>query len=159
MRKIHLTMLIANLIVFAACQPQKMIFKPTINPLIINDSIYVKISNGNLLYNGNYHYSTQLYINNKSHFAVCIDKQSGTLVSVYESMIISYEFNYLSDNIIEPQSEKKIYLAFNRNRKDSITSDFFSNQKYLKENHKFVMNLHFIVGDSIVKREIIFMQK
>jgi hypothetical protein len=129
-----------------------------VNSLIINDSVSLKIGEGTLKFLSRFYYSVPLHINNKSNSVVYIDKQSGEIVSIYESIVSSYKFNYLSDSVIEPYSNKEIYLAFD-NKKDTIDSNFFLNRRCLKKNHKFVMNLHFIVGDSIVKKEIIFKPK
>jgi hypothetical protein len=129
-----------------------------VNPLVINDSISIKIGNGDLRYSGDFFYFIELHVNNESLSVIDLDKQSSTILSVYENHTTPYVLNYLSNCFIEPKSENKI--AIEAIEKDIlIESDFFSNRKKMKENHQFIVNLHFSVGDSIVKKEIVFSSK
>lgn len=152
------TFLIVGFIIFVSCHPSKMIYKSVVNPMIIKDSVSLEIGKGDLRYLGGFHYSVPLHITNKSNSTVYIDMRSVKIASISENIVSSYRFNYLSDSVIKPYSKEKIYLAFD-NKKDTIDSIFFSNRRSLKKNHKFVMDLYFIVGDSIIKKEIVFKPK
>ena len=140
----------------SSCLPQKMIYKPNTNTLVINDSIVVNVNEGNLLYNGNFHYSISFSISNKSHSVIYIDKLSYKMASIYKNITTPYVCNYLSDNVIGADSEKKVYIAFENNEDTLIISDYLANRKELKKNHHFVLNFHLNIGDSIVSEKIIF---
>jgi hypothetical protein len=134
-----------------------MVYKSNINSFIINDSTVIDVSKGDLLYNGNFHYSISFCINNKSHSIISIDKISCKMTSIYKNIATSYMCNYLSDSVVNANSEKKVYMEFKFNEKDTlITSDYLANRKNLKKNHQFLMDLNLIIGDSIVSKEIIF---
>lgn len=153
----HIITLIISSIILASCHPQKMIYKPITNSLFINDSINVTIDNGELLLLDGFHYSIQLHVDNESYLSVYIDKQGDEMKAAYRDIAVPYTFNYISDTIIKAHSRKNIHLSFYGKRMP-IGLDFL-NHEDLKKNHQFVMDLYFIVGESIVKKEIIFKPK
>ncbi len=157
MKKLYLIILILNSVILVSCLPSRVTYRPVDNPLIINDSVSLTIRNGGLLYMGGFHYSIQFQIDNESYLPVYIDSQD-TMISVYGSNMTPYIVNYLSDTIIEHHSGKEVHLAF-KGKDISIEPDFFSNRKALKRGHQFVINLRFIIGDSVVRKKIVFKPK
>jgi hypothetical protein len=57
MKKIYLIMLIIESVVFVSYHPSRLMYKPIVKPLIIDDSISLKISNGALKFLGGFYYS------------------------------------------------------------------------------------------------------
>jgi hypothetical protein len=159
MKKLYLVIWIINLVVFVSCRVG-MMYKPISNPLINSDSITVTISDGKFISNAtpasNFHF--YFYINNKSYLPVYIDKQSWKLTYNYAFKDIPFELNHFLDTVVDPHSKKEVFLS--SEARDIFKDIDFSNDKILKEikeNRRFVMNVDFIVGDSIIKKEIIFM--
>jgi hypothetical protein len=142
---------------FYSCLPKSVVYKPDIDRITIGDSIVSYVNDNELLYNGNFYFSVPIQIDNKSYLPIYINKRQNTIKSVYKTTITPIVFN-LSDSIINPHSKKNIYLSLN-GQDILIISNYLANRENLKRNHKFVMNLHFIVGDSIVNKEIIFRPK
>ena len=142
---------------FYSCLPKAMVYKPDIERITIGDSIVSHVNDSELLYNGNFYFSVSIQIDNKSYLPICINKQQSTIKSVYKTTTTPIVYD-LSDSIINPHSKKNIYLSLNE-QDTLIISDYLANRKNLKRNHQFVATLHFIVGDNMVKREIIFKPK
>jgi hypothetical protein len=147
---------------FNSCLPKALVYKPDTDKIMIGDSIIGYVNENELLFNGEFYFSIPICIDNKSHSKVYINKQRSTITSIYKTTTVPILLNDFSDSIINSHSGKNVYLSVNVNVNGQdalIISDYLANWKQLKRNHKFIANIQFIVGDSIVFKEIIYRPK